>query len=115
MSRRRSGRRGQRRRSVSAAQSSPQAPLAQPVRLRDRALTAIPPAAVVVGAAALYLATIAPSITTAAGSADSGELISVAAVLGVAHPPGYGLYLVLARAALEALRFLGEPALRTNV
>ncbi len=77
----------------------------------------VPVAALGVGAAAfaLYLATIAPSITNAYGGSDSGELVSVASVLGVAHGPGYGLYLLLARAALEVLRFLDEPALRTNV
>jgi len=64
---------------------------------------------------ALYLATIAPGITTEAGTADSGELASTAWTLGVAHPPGYGLYLLLARAAQLLLWFIEEPALRTNL
>lgn len=80
-----------------------------------RWLTVAAPIAVGLIAFGLYLATIAPGITTARGSADSGELVAVASVLGVAHAPGYGLYLLLARAALESLRFLHEPALRTNM
>lgn len=66
-------------------------------------------------AAALYLATIAPTITIAHASADSGELITAADALGVAHAPGYGLYLLLARGALTAFGWLEEPALRTNL
>lgn len=73
------------------------------------------PAAVGLAAFALYLLTIAPTISTARGAADSGELVSVASVLGVAHAPGYGPYLLLARGALEALPFIDEPALRTNL
>lgn len=80
-----------------------------------RWLTATVATAAGLTALGTYLATIAPGITTARGSADSGELVAVASVLGVAHAPGYGLYLLLARAALESLRFLHEPALRTNV
>ena len=67
------------------------------------------------GAFVLYLATLAPTITTAYSSSDSGELVSAASVLGIAHPPGYGLYLVLARGALTLLAFLPEAAMRTNV
>src|ERR1041385_226215 len=45
---------------------------------------------------------------------DSGELIAVAASGGVAHPPGYPLYTMLAGLWLRVLP-LGEPALRLNV
>jgi len=45
---------------------------------------------------------------------DSGELIAVAATGGVAHPPGYPLYTLLAGLWLRLLP-LGEPALRLNL
>ena len=41
---------------------------------------------------AVYLRTLHPSVP----GPDSGELISVARVLGIAHPPGYPLYTLLA-------------------
>lgn len=43
-------------------------------------------------ALALYVATLAPDVL----AADSGELQVVAAQLGVAHPPGFPLYVMLA-------------------
>jgi transmembrane protein TMEM260 (protein O-mannosyltransferase) len=46
-------------------------------------------------AAALYAATLARSV----GAGDSGELILAARTLGIAHPPGYALWLLLARVA----------------
>jgi len=45
-----------------------------------------------VGALALYLGTLAPTVTLV----DSGELIAAAHGLGVAHPPGFPLYVMLA-------------------
>jgi hypothetical protein len=47
------------------------------------------PVAVAAGIAALalYLRTLAPSITIANGAGDSGELASTAYTLGIAHPP----------------------------
>ena len=45
---------------------------------------------------------------------DSGELITVAATGGVAHPPGYPLYTMLAALWLQAFRF-GSIAWRLNV
>ena len=41
----------------------------------------------------MYAATLAPSVV----GGDSGELIAVGATLGVAHPPGYPLYTLLAK------------------
>jgi len=41
----------------------------------------------------IYLRTLAPSIV----GGDSGELITVAYKMGVAHPPGYPLFLMLAK------------------
>lgn len=43
---------------------------------------------------------------------DSGELAAAAAVLGVAHPPGYPLYTLLGRVLVALLP--GEPALAVN-
>ena len=48
-------------------------------------------ALVFVAAIALYVATLAPTVTLV----DSGELIVAAKTLGVAHPPGFPLYLLL--------------------
>jgi tetratricopeptide (TPR) repeat protein len=44
---------------------------------------------------------------------DSGELSAAAAVLGVAHPPGYPLYLLLGRLLVALVP--GEPALAVNL
>ena len=43
-------------------------------------------------------------------SGDSGELIAAASVLGVAHPPGYPLYMLLGHLATLASRRIGRPA-----
>lgn len=57
---------------------------------------------------AAYLATLAPTVTLV----DSGELIVAAWSLGVAHPPGFPLYVLLAH--LATLAPLGEVAARVN-
>ncbi len=44
----------------------------------------------------VYLLTLAPTITWRHGGADGGELAVVAATLGVAHPPGYPTWTLLA-------------------
>jgi hypothetical protein len=64
--------------------------------------------AVCLGALALYGATLAPTVTLV----DSGELIVAARSLGVAHPPGFPLYLLLVHAA--TLVPFGSVALRAN-
>ncbi|GAC1560940.1 MAG: hypothetical protein NVS2B7_35260 [Herpetosiphon sp.] len=56
----------------------------------------------------LFSVTAAPTITDRNGGSDGGELSSVAASGGVAHPSGYPTYIVLARAAIRA--FPGEVA-----
>lgn len=58
----------------------------------------------------LYLATLAPDVL----AADSGELQVVAAQLGVAHPPGFPLYIILAHAFTRLLPFV-SPAYAVNV
>ena len=68
-------------------------------------------AAAAVGLVALlvYLVTVEPTLPTG----DSGELISAAYVLGVAHPPGYPLFTLLGH--LATLVPVGSPAARVNV
>ena len=46
---------------------------------------------------------------------DSAELVVVASKLGVAHPPGSALWMPLGWGTLQALSFVPEPALRTNL
>ena len=57
----------------------------------------------------LYIATLAPDVL----AADSGELQVVAAQLGVAHPPGFPLYVMLAH-LMTRLPF-GSPATAVNL
>ncbi|XP_058846557.1 transmembrane protein 260-like [Acipenser ruthenus] len=59
---------------------------------------------------ALYL----PGVQRSVAGGDSGELITAACELGVAHPPGYPLFTLLARLALDLLPF-GLPAYRVNL
>lgn len=54
-----------------------------------------PAAGVFAVALTLYLATAAPDLTWANYGADGGELITAAVTLGVPHPPGYPLYVLL--------------------
>ena len=61
-----------------------------------------------------YALTMAPSITWEHGGVDSGEVTAAAAVLGVAHPPGYALFVALGHAFVRGLPWL-EPARATNV
>ncbi len=61
----------------------------------------------------LYLRTAAQTITWAHGGADGAELSAAAAVLGIAHPPGYPLYTMLAH--LFALLPVGEIAFRVGL
>ena len=60
-----------------------------------------------------YVVTLAPGLTWANGGADGGDLITAAATNGIAHPSGYPLYLLLAR-AFQALP-VGALAFRTNL
>lgn len=57
----------------------------------------------------LYLLTLCPTVYVG----DSGELVTAAYELGVAHPPGYPLYVLLAR--LATLFPFGEIAFRVNL
>ena len=66
---------------------------------KHETITADACAPLVIGAAflVLYWRTASPSV----GGGDSGELLSEACVGGVAHPPGYGLYLAALAAAFR--------------
>ncbi len=57
-----------------------------------------------------YLRTLAPSVLPG----DSGEFQFAAALLGVAHPTGYPLYLLLGRAFMGLVP-VGDPAFRMNL
>ena len=59
----------------------------------------------------LFLATLYPSLSP---YRDSGDMAASAYTLGVAHPPGYPLYVLAAKAA-GLLLPLGNPAYRDNV
>ena len=63
---------------------------------------------VFVASLGLYSRTLAPTVTLV----DSGELILAARSLGVAHPPGFPLYLILAHIA--SLVPIGSVAQRVN-
>ena len=62
-----------------------------------------------VAALVIYIATLAPDVL----AADSGELQVVAAQLGVAHPPGFPLYVMLAHLATRLP--VGSPAFAVNL
>jgi hypothetical protein len=64
-------------------------------------------------ALALYLHSLAPTITMANGAGDSGELASTAYTLGIAHPTGYPLYTLLGFVITHLGG--GEPAFSLNV
>src|SRR5258708_4770803 len=86
--------------------------IATPVTRRSSARTAwlVPVLASGLVPLAAYLCTLHPGLP----AGDSGELITVAATGGVAHPPGYPLYTMLAGLWLQTFPF-GNIAWRLNV
>jgi hypothetical protein len=65
---------------------------------------------------AVVFAVYLPTVTKGIPGGDSGELVAEACQLGVAHPPGYPLFVYLARGAIALLpASLGSPAYRVNV
>jgi tetratricopeptide (TPR) repeat protein len=64
--------------------------------------------AVFIASLAVYTLTLAPTVTLV----DSGELILAARSLGVAHPPGFPLYVLLAH--LASIVPIGTIAVRVN-
>ena len=65
------------------------------------------------GALGLYATTVARTITWKHGGGDGPELSAAAAVLGIAHPTGYPLYLMLGH--LFTLIPVGEVAFRVGL
>ena len=53
--------------------------------------------------ASIVFAAYLPTIFLGVPGGDSGELLSEACQLGVAHPPGYPLFVYFSRAAIEFL------------
>src|SRR5437867_13334371 len=76
--------------------------------LESTRLRAVGAGIVFVAALVLYTATLAPTVTLV----DSVELIVAARTLGVAHPPGFPLYVLLAH--LATLIPLSTVAVRVN-
>jgi hypothetical protein len=61
----------------------------------------------------VYLITIAPDLTWANFGSDGGELITASITSGIAHPPGYPVYIFLGKIA--RLLPIGNVAWRFNV
>jgi tetratricopeptide (TPR) repeat protein len=91
--------------SQQATSISPSAEATPEISPRSQLLAAT---GVFAGAIALYVWTLAPTVTLV----DSGELIVAARSLGVAHPPGFPLYILLAHIA--SLVPIGSVAHRVN-
>jgi hypothetical protein len=79
-----------------------------PTKRSFRSKTSSSAALVFLAALLVYIWTLAPTVTLV----DSGELIVAARFLGVAHPPGFPLYMMLAH--LASLIPIGNIAVRVN-
>lgn len=62
---------------------------------------------------AFYYVTLAPTITWEHDGVDSGDLVTAVHTLGIAHPPGYPLFIVLGKAF--TILPLGDAAYRVNL
>ncbi len=62
---------------------------------------------------AVYLATLAPTLSWRNEGRDGGDLVSAICTLGIPHPPGYPTYVLLGR--LFALLPIGDAAYRANL
>ncbi len=80
---------------------------------RDLLIVRLPPIFLGVTLLTIYLSTMAPGLTWANGGSDGGDLVTAAAVGGVAHPTGYPTYLILAK-IFQAFP-IGSLAYRTNL
>lgn len=83
------------------------------MQLRNFFIRYLPPGILVFSLMAIYLTSMAPGLTWANFGTDGGDLITAAAIGGIAHPTGYPFYLVLAR--LFQLLPIGSLAFRTNL
>lgn len=79
----------------------------------DRGRAALAAGLVASAAFVLYLATLAPSIAWSHDGADSGDLVAAAYTLGVPHPTGYPLFMLLAH--LATYLPTGDPARSVNL
>jgi hypothetical protein len=61
----------------------------------------------------IYLLTIAPDLTWENFGGDGGELITASVTLGIPHPPGYPMYLLVGK--LASLIPIGSVAYRFNL
>lgn len=93
--------------------NAPRLPLGYLSTTNNFTLASLLPLALALGALALYLKTAAPTITWQHGGSDGAELSAAALVLGVAHPPGYPLYLLLGH--LFTYLPVGEVAFRVGL
>eukprot|EP00501_MAST-03F_sp_TOSAG23-6_P002549 GSMAST32.ASY1.ANO1.2688.1 assembled CDS len=60
----------------------------------------------------IYIQTVYPTVA----GGDSGELVAESCSLGVAHPPGYPLFILLSNIATKRMEWLGgTPAWRSNM
>lgn len=57
----------------------------------------------------IYLVTLPPTIYLG----DSGEIVTAASTLGIAHPPGYPLQILLGKISILFLN--GDPGFRMNI
>jgi hypothetical protein len=73
----------------------------------------LPPGVLGISLLVVYWLTLAPGLTWANHGSDGGDLVAAAATGGVAHPTGYPVYLLLAR-AFQWLP-IGSLAFRTNL
>ncbi len=73
----------------------------------------LPPGILALSLMAVYLTCMAPGLTWANFGSDGGDLITAAAIGGIAHPTGYPSYLLLAR--LFQFLPVGSLAFRTSL
>ncbi|MBI5033474.1 MAG: DUF2723 domain-containing protein [Chloroflexi bacterium] len=75
--------------------------------------TKIPEAICIVVLLAVYLTTMPPSLTWAHDGSDGGDLVTAVARGSLPHPPGYPIYLIVAKLFLKIP--WGDPAWRLNL
>lgn len=71
--------------------------------------------AVGIVALVVYAATVAPTISWAHHGSDGGDLITAAVALGVPHPPGYPVYVLVGYVISRVPLPIGDLALRFNL
>ncbi len=81
-------------------------------RIFERARIGVPIVLFLI-ALTIYFLTLAPTITWRNDGADGGDLITAVYTLGVAHPPGYPVYVMLGK--LFTLLPVGDIAYRVNL